>query len=214
MVRIYIERKAGFQNEAARIYAEINGFLGISGVTGVRYLNRYDVENVADEVAKAAAIRIFSEPQSDSVSFEELTIPEGDTAIIWEYLPGQYDQRSDSAEQCLSLLRESMSRTTKVGTEPPRVRCAKIVILSGSVSADDVLKIQNYLINPVDSRLTDSSKPATLKMSTAVPADIPTVDGFIKLNATDLESYRQKLGLAMDFADIKSEANCKLYISL
>ncbi|MCR5762836.1 MAG: phosphoribosylformylglycinamidine synthase [Treponema sp.] len=203
MFRIYMERKAGFENEAARIYAEINGFLGISGVTGVRYLNRYDVENVAEEVAKAAATRIFSEPQSDRVFFEKLDIPQGDTAIIWEYLPGQYDQRSDSAEQCLSLLRESMSRTTKVGTEPPLVRCAKIVILSGSVSAQDALKIQNYLINPVDSRLTDNSKPETLEMKTAVPQDIPTVDGFIKLNAQDLEAYRQKLGLAMDFADIK-----------
>ena len=203
MFRIYVERKAGFQNEAARIYAEINGFLGISGVTKVRYLNRYDVENVADEVAKAAATRIFSEPQSDSVFFESFDIPEGDTAVIWEYLPGQYDQRSDSAEQCLSLLRESMSRTTKVGTLPPHVRCAKIVILSGTVSAADVLKIQNYLINPVDSRLTDNSKPETLQMKTEVPADIPTVDGFIDMGEKDLEAYRQKLGLAMDFADIK-----------
>src|SRR5574344_2468878 len=203
MFRIYVERKPGFENEAKRIYSEISGFLGIGGVTGVRYINRYDVENVMDEVAKAAATRIFSEPQSDFVSFDTLEIPEGSTQIIWEYLPGQYDQRADSAEQCLSLLREGMSRSTKVGSEPPRVRCAKIVILNGTVSADDVKKIEGYLINPVDSRLTDASKPETLEMKSAVPADIPTVEGFIKLNKKDLEAYRNELGLAMDFADIK-----------
>lgn len=203
MFRIYVERKAGFQNEAARIYAEINGFLGIAGVTGVRYLNRYDVENVAEGVAKAAAQRIFSEPQSDSVCFESLSIPEGCTQIIWEYLPGQYDQRADSAEQCLSLLREGMRGSTVVGTEPPRVRCAKIVLLSGSVSAADVQKIQAYLINPVDSRLASAAKPQTLQMQADVPADIPTVEGFTALDADGLEAYRRKLGLAMDFADAK-----------
>ncbi len=203
MFRIYVERKAGFQNEAARIYSEINGFLGIAGVTGVRYLNRYDVENVAEEVAKAAATRIFSEPQSDSVCFEEPDIPASCTQIIWEYLPGQYDQRADSAEQCLSLLREGMRNSTTVGTEPPRVRCAKIVLLSGTVSAEDVQKIEKYLINPVDSRLTDSSLPQTLQMETSVPADIPVVDGFTALGAEELEAYRKKLGLAMDFADIR-----------
>ncbi|MBP5442797.1 MAG: hypothetical protein J6Y60_06115, partial [Treponema sp.] len=84
MIRIYVERKAGFDNEARRIYADISGFLGIDGVTSVRYLNRYDVENVSDDVAKAAATRIFSEPQSDSVAFEEFNLPDGATQIIWE----------------------------------------------------------------------------------------------------------------------------------
>ena len=122
MYRIYVERKAGFENEAIRIKSEINGFLGITGVTDVRYLNRYDVENVAEGVAKVAATRIFSEPQSDSVMFETLEIPEGSTQIIWEFLPGQYDQRADSAEQCLSILRESLRGETTVESEAPRVR--------------------------------------------------------------------------------------------
>ena len=196
-------KKAWLRNEAARIYSEINGFLGSSGVTGVRYVNRYDVENVVDDVVKAAATRIFSEPQSDFVAFETLDVPAGDTQIIWEFLPGQYDQRADSAEQCLSLLREGMSRETKVGDEPPCVRCAKIVLLKGTVSDSDVKKIEGYLINPVDSRLTDDKKPETLKMDVSVPADIPTVEGFIKLNAKKLEAYRNQLGLAMDFADVK-----------
>ncbi len=203
MYRIYVERKAGFENEAIRIKSEINGFLGITGVTDVRYLNRYDVENVAEGVAKVAATRIFSEPQSDSVMFETLEIPEGSTQIIWEFLPGQYDQRADSAEQCLSILRESLRGETTVESEAPRVRCAKIVLLKGTISASDAEKIQNYLINPVDSRLTDSSKPETLKMNLTIPEDIKTVSGFITKNDSELESYRQELGLAMDLADVK-----------
>lgn len=203
MFRIYVERKAGFQNEAARIFSEITGFLGIGGVTGIRYFNRYDIENVADEVAKASAVRIFSEPQSDFVVYDSLEVPADITQIIWEYLPGQYDQRADSAEQCLTLLREGMKSATKVGTEPPAVRCAKIVFLEGSVCADDVLKIQKYLINPVDSRLADSSKPSTLRMSSIVPVDIAVVSGFISKSESELDSYRKELGLAMDLADVK-----------
>ncbi|MBR4631192.1 MAG: phosphoribosylformylglycinamidine synthase [Treponema sp.] len=202
MYRIYVERKPGFDAEATRIYSEISGFLGISGVTKVRYLNRYDIENTSDDVSAMAAKRIFSEPQSDVVT-EKLDIPSGDSVIVWEYLPGQYDQRADSAEQCLTLLREALKNSVKVGTKPPRVRCAKIVILSGSVAASDVEKIQKYLINPVDSRLTDEKIPETLEMKSDVPADIPYVEGFIKFNKKELEEYRTKMGLAMDLADIE-----------
>ena len=203
MFRVYVERKAGFQNEAERIYSEVKDFLGISGISGVRYLNRYDVENVSDEVAKAAAIRIFSEPQSDYCLYEKVDIANNETVIIWEYLPGQYDQRADSAEQCLSLLRASMASSVEVGTLPPKVRCAKMVILKGSVSAADVKKIEEYLINPVDSRLADDKKPETLEIKTEVPGDIPVVDGFIAMDDSALEEYRNKMGLAMDHADIK-----------
>ena len=203
MFRLYVERKPGFENEAKSYFGQIKNFLGIAGLTGVRYLNRYDVENVGEAVGKAAATRIFSEPQSDFVYFEKIEVPEGDTVIVWEYLPGQYDQRADSAEQCLSLLRAGMASSAPVLKEAPRVRCAKVVILSGNLSADDVAKIQNYLINPVDSRLTDDSKPDTLEIKSAVPGDIPVVTGFIGWNDAELEAYRQKMGLAMDLADIK-----------
>lgn len=203
MFRIYVERKAGFQSEAQSILSEINGFLGISSVTGVRYLNRYDIENTSDDVSKAAALRIFSEPQSDSVAYTELDVKSGETVIIWEYLPGQYDQRADSAEQCLSLLRESMRSTATVGTEPPRARCARLVVLSGDVSADDAARIQKYLINPVDSRLADAGIPDTLEIKTEEPADIPVVEGFRSLGKKELDSYRGKMGLAMDLADIR-----------
>ncbi len=203
MFRIYVERKPGFQSEAQSILSEINGFLGISSVKGVRYFNRYDIENTSEDVSKMAALRIFSEPQSDSVAYEEVKTNDDETVIIWEYLPGQYDQRADSAEQCLSLLRESMKNTAKVGTLPPRVRCAKMVILSGKVSADEIQRIQHYLVNPVDSRLTGSKIPETLEIKAAEPGDVPVVEGFNKLGKKELESYIAKMGLAMDLPDIE-----------
>ena len=203
MFRIYVERKPGFQSEAQSILSEINGFLGISSVKGVRYFNRYDIENTSEDVSKMAALRIFSEPQSDSVAYEEVKTNDDETVIIWEYLPGQYDQRADSAEQCLSLLRESMKNTAKVGTLPPRVRCAKMVILSGKVSADEIQRIQHYLVNPVDSRLTGSKIPETLEIKAAEPGDVPVVEGFNKLSKKELESYIAKMGLAMDLPDIE-----------
>ena len=203
MFRLYVERKPGFTNEADRIFSEIKNFLGISGVTGVRYLNRYDVENISEAVEMVAATRVFSEPQSDFCIFNTVDVLEGSTVIVWEYLPGQYDQRADSAEQCLSLLRAGLASSCTVGTEPPRVRCAKMVVLSGNVTVDDVKKIENYLINPVDSRLTDDSVPETLEMTGENPNDIPVVKGFISFDDEALESYRNKMGLAMDFADIR-----------
>ena len=200
MYRLYVERRPGFENEAKRYLSEINSFLGIAGVKAVRYFNRYDIENVSEDVAKIAATRIFSEPQSDFVFTEEMPSCSG-KEIIWEFLPGQYDQRADSAEQCLSLLRAGL-KGVKTLNEPPVVRCAKIVVLEGSVTDDELKKIQNYLINPVDSRLTDDTKPETLKMHSEEPADIPVVEGFIKMNDDEIESYRIKMGLAMDHADI------------
>ena len=203
MFRIYVERQKGFENEARRILSDVKNFLGVSSVKSARYLNRYDIENVMPAVAKTAVQRIFSEPQSDSVIYNQLNLKPGETQIIWEYLPGQYDQRADSAEQCLSLLRKSLEKSVETGKEPPRVRCAKIVILTGKISAKDVQKIQSYLVNPVDSRLASEELPSTLKMKTEQPGDIPVVDGFIKFKKAELESYLQKMGLAMDYADIK-----------
>lgn len=204
MFRLYVERKPGFENEAESYLAQINNFLGISSVTGVRYFNRYDVENVGEAVGKAAATRIFSEPQSDFVYFDKVEVSNEDTIIVWEYLPGQYDQRADSAEQCLALLRKGMASSVTVLNEEPHVRCARMIILSGKVSCEDVKKIESYLVNPVDSRLTTDDKiPETLEIKAEVPADIPVVQGFISWNDKNLEDYRKKMGLAMDLADIK-----------
>ncbi|MCR4939087.1 MAG: phosphoribosylformylglycinamidine synthase subunit PurQ [Treponemataceae bacterium] len=205
MFRIYTERKHGFENEARQIMSEIKGFLGIKGVTGVRYLNRYDIENINEDTAKAAAIRIFSEPQSDICYFEHIPLEENNSIIAWEYLPGQYDQRADSATQCLSILMSGLEASVKQSgsQEKPVVRCAKLVILSGSVTEADVEKIRHYLINPVDSRLAHLDIPQTLKMQTEVPGDIPVFEGFIDLDKAGLSAIRDKMGLAMDMADIE-----------
>ncbi|MBO4726797.1 MAG: phosphoribosylformylglycinamidine synthase [Spirochaetaceae bacterium] len=204
MFRIYTERKHGFENEARQIMSEIKGFLGIEGVTGVRYLNRYDIENISDETAKSAAIRIFSEPQSDTCYFEHIPLEKNDTIIAWEYLPGQYDQRADSATQCLSILMSGLKSANSGADsdEKPVVRCAKLVILKGNVTEADVERIRHYLINPVDSRLAHLEIPETLKMQTEVPGDIPVFEGFIDLDTAGLSAIRDKMGLAMDMADI------------
>lgn len=190
-------------NEAGRIYSEIRNFLGVSGVTGVRYLNRYDVENVTEAVAKAASTRIFSEPQSDYCTFDALPFKSGETAVIWEYLPGQYDQRADSAEQCLSLLRAGLASAADAGTAQPLVHCAKMVLLAGKISAKDVERIEKYLINPVDSRLTDDRSPDTLEIKAEVPGDIPVITGFVRMDDSELQAYSGMMGLAMDLPDIK-----------
>ena len=149
--RVYVEKKPSEALEAKALANEIRSFLGITSLKNLRIVNRYDVENISEAVEMAAATRVFSEPQSDFCIFNTVDVPEGSTVIVWEYLPGQYDQRADSAEQCLSLLRAGLASSCTVGTEPPRVRCAKMVVLSGTVTVDDVKKIENYLINPVDS---------------------------------------------------------------
>lgn len=199
MFRIYIERKNGFENEAQRYENEFSNFLGIQGISRIRYINRYDIENISDDIADKACRRIFSEPQSDILYKNHLPLSDNDAVIAWEYLPGQYDQRSDSAQQCLSLL---MSELT---VKDPRalVRCAKILIISGTVSAADIEKIQKYVINPVDSQKASPDIPQSLVMRTEEPSPIAVQTGFISFSDEELESYRQKMGLAMDSADVK-----------
>ena len=205
MFRIYVERKAGFRIEALRIHSEITHFLGIGAVTSVRCLNRYDVENVSPDVARAAVSRIFSEAQSDEVIFDSMDVAEDERQITWEYLPGQYDQRADSAQQCLSLLRESMKDQAVVEAKPPRVRCAKVVVLRGDVTDSELERIRAFLINPVDSRLdeNESQIPQTLQIAPPVPPDIQVVAGFTSFDKTSLDGFRQRASLAMDTLDLE-----------
>ena len=166
--RLFIERKDGFDNEAKRTREEITSLLGIQNLAGVRYCNRYDLEGIDAAVLDTAASRVFSEPQSDRVYREILPVSEDETVITIEYLPGQYDQRADSAGQCLALI---------PGLEGKKVlvRCARVYILSGNLSSGDLERIRNYLINPVDSREADSAKPATLAMKTPAVAQVPVL---------------------------------------
>lgn len=192
--RLYIERKNGFDNEARRTLTELVDFVGISRLEGVRYLNRYDVQGISSEAMAAAARQIFSEPQSDAVYSGTFPLSENETVIAVEYVPGQYDQRSDSAEQCLALLEGSLG-------EKAIVRCARLFVLSGKLAPDDLEKIQNYLINPVDSRKASLSMPETLSPKAVAPAPVSVIEGFIDMNPQTLESWRASAGLAMDAAD-------------
>lgn len=195
ITRLYVERKNGFENEATRTLAELVGFLGITRLEGMRYLNRYDVEGIDPETARRAAGQIFSEPQSDVVHWGSFPTAANETAIAVEYLPGQYDQRADSAEQCLALL------TGPAGGRAT-VRSARVYVLRGKLSPEELDRVRGYLINPVDSRVASQDIPQTLALSVGEPEPIPTLSGFIGLDVSGLASFHAKASLAMDVADL------------
>lgn len=189
--RIYTERKEGFEAEARALLAEIREFLLIKSVSSLRVLNRYDVENIDKDVFHACISTVFSEPQTDKVLFE---LPEGGHVFAVEYLPGQFDQRADSCAQCIQFVS---------GGERPLVRTAKVYILEGNISEDELSTIKKYLINPVESREASLELPATLDIPYEFPADVPVLDGFLDLDEDGLRSFISDYGLAMDFEDIK-----------
>jgi phosphoribosylformylglycinamidine synthase len=189
--RLYVEKKPGFDVEAQSFLADFKENIGIPGLKSVRILNRYDVEGMAGEDMKKAMHTIFSEPVVDNV-FSDVEFP-GKFVFGMEYLPGQYDQRADSAAQCVQLL------TRK---ERPIVRSAKVFILQGDISDSDFEKIKKYVINPVDSREASLSLPESLEMKIAKPEDVRTFEGFIHMDGEALESFRNEMGFAMSANDI------------
>ena len=156
-------------------------------------MNRYDVEDIADDVFEAASKTIFSEPPVDYIYNETFEMSEDETAFSMEYLPGQYDQRADSAMQCIQIIS---------GDDKAVVASAKTYVLKGKLSTEDVEKIKHYCINPVDSREASMEKPATLKMDLTIPTTVETIEGFIDMDEKALLDYRKSLGLAMSEADI------------
>ncbi len=190
--RIYSEKKSGQQNEARGLLSEVNSFLSITALTGVRILNRYDVENISPDLFEKAKRTVFSEPQLDDIYD---TLPQTDgTVFAVEYLPGQFDQRADSAAQCIQLM--SMG-------DRPTVRTAKVYILSGSLSSEDVAAIQKYVINPVESRLATLDTFASLANEAGTPEPVKTIEGFIGMNDDQLKAFLSEMGFAMDFDDLK-----------
>ena len=186
--RIYVEKKEGLAQEAAGLLAEIRGFLGIPSVTDVRVLNRYDVENIDEALFETAVRTVFSEPQLDRTCRE---LPEFDGAVFAvEPLPGQFDQRSDSAAQCIQMLSRG---------ERPLVRAAKVYLLGGTPTEAELETIRKFVVNPVESRLAALEKPETLEMHYEIPTAVETVDGFIGWSADELEAFRKEKGLAMAF---------------
>jgi phosphoribosylformylglycinamidine synthase len=189
--RVYTEKKEEYALEARSVFKDIRELLKIKTVTGVRELNRYDVENISKELFDYCVGTIFSEPQLDHVHY---SLPnDGAKVFAVEYLPGQYDQRADSASQCIQIVSQG---------ERPLVKSAKVYLLYGEPSDEDIQKIQNHLINPVESRLASLAEAETLQMKTVQPDSVAMVENFITMNDDELKAFLNANGLAMDFDDM------------
>ncbi|MBQ1450073.1 MAG: phosphoribosylformylglycinamidine synthase, partial [Eggerthellaceae bacterium] len=190
--RVYVEKKPGFDVEAKALLHELREILGIERLESLRLLNRYDVEGISDELFDQCVPTVFSEPQSDDVAYE-LPSEDGATTFAVEALPGQFDQRADSASQCIQLISQG---------ERPDVRNAKVYILHGDLTADDIEAIKRYVINPVEAREASLAPVDTLKTEYPEPAPVEIIDGFLDLDQDGLAAFIADRGLAMDLADI------------
>ncbi|RKJ62471.1 phosphoribosylformylglycinamidine synthase [Roseburia sp. 1XD42-69] len=189
--RVYVEKKPDFAVQAKELKSEIKSYLGIKTLEEVRVLIRYDIENISDDTYGKAIHTVFSEPPVDFVYEESFDLKGGQTFSV-EFLPGQFDQRADSAEQCVKLLNE---------TEEPVIRTATTYVITGDVSSEQLTAIKDHCINPVDSRETDLNKPETLITKFEEPADVKIFDGFISMPETELKELYGSLNLAMTFKD-------------
>ena len=190
--RVYVEKKPDFANEAASVLNEARNLLQIRNLEKVRVINRYDAENLPEELFHGVINTVFSEPQVD-VATSTLNAGPEDTVFAVEYLPGQFDARAASAEECIQLISKG---------ERPTVKSAKVYILTGSLSEADVDEIKRYLINPVEAREASLDPYETLKVNYEIPTKVETLDGFRELNEAGLEEFLQANGLAMDLADL------------
>ena len=195
--RIFVEKKPGLDNEARELLNDANTLLGITGLKKVRLLNRYDAEDMDPELFQRAVKTVFSEPQLDIASEEADT--EGAAVFAVEYLPGQFDQRADSAAQCIQFISRG---------ERPLIRSARLYMLYGDLTEKEIAEIKKYVINPVEAREASLEKPETLRTEYAVPTEVAVLDGFTELDRAGLENFVEKYGLAMDTDDI---AFCQKY---
>ena len=196
--RIYVEKKEPFAVKSKELLEEIKSYLGIMGVNNVRELIRYDIEDLSEETYQKACVCVFSEPPVDLLYEENFPMKDGSRVFSVEFLPGQFDQRADSAVQCVRFLKED---------ENPIIKTAVTYCLEGTISEEEFEKIKNYCINPVDSRETDLQKPDTLVTVFEEPEDIKIFDGFRTMNETQLRTLYQSLGLAMTFKDFEHIQN-------
>ena len=195
--RVYVEKKPGFDVEAQQLKSELVTILGVKGLDSLRLINRYDVEGADEDLFRSCVPTVFSEPQVD-FAYDEL--PAGGVATFAvEFLPGQFDQRADSASECIQLISQG---------ERPTVRSAKVYILDGELSDEDVEAIKRYVVNPVEARLATLELPETLTQDVPEPEPIEVIDGFRELDEAGLAAFIAERGLAMDEADI---AFCQQY---
>ena len=190
--RIYVEKKAPYAVKAKELKEELKNYLGLSCVEEVREFIRYDVENISDEIFAKACKTVFSEPPVDDLYEETIQVPANGHVFSVEFLPGQFDQRADSAVQCVQFLKED---------ENPIIRTAVTYMLIGDISEEEMAKIKSYCINPVDSRETDMVKPETLVTVFDEPADVIIFEGFKDMPENKLRELYDSLGLAMTFKD-------------
>lgn len=191
--RVYVEKKKELANEAAALLSDIKGFLGIAGLADVRIINRYDVENIDKDLFDHCKTTVFSEPQLDVVS-EQLNVGGAKAVFATEYLPGQFDQRADSAAQCIQIISQG---------ERPTVRTAKVYLLYGNLTENDIDRIKKYVINPVEAHEATLDPVQTLEVKAEIPYEVETLDGFLSLDNNELALFVRNYGLAMDFDDIK-----------
>ncbi len=191
--RIYVEKKPGFDVEAKGVLEDLRENLSMTALKDVRIINRYDVEGITDEEYQSARGLIFSEPPVDNAYDEEIEISEGKVFAV-EFLPGQFDQRAASAEECISILTQK---------ERPKVLYAKIYVLIGDVTDGEMAKVKEYLINPVESREASLDKPTSLELLVDMPQDVASVDGFIDMDEAEMAEFLKQMGFAMDIDDLK-----------
>ena len=189
--RVYVEKKAELANEARALQHDLRAFLGIRSLTGLRLYNRYDLEGISRELFDYTVKTVLSEPQLDLVTDQ---VPQGDAVFAVEYLPGQFDQRADSAAQCIQILSQG---------ERPAVRTARVYVLEGMLTPQELEAVKQYVINPVESREASLDLPETLRMEYTVPTSVRTITGFTAMDAAGLDALREDLGLAMDLDDLK-----------
>ena len=190
--RVYSEKKESLAVEAKALRSDLESVLGIKGIKKLRIINRYDAENISHELFCYAKSTVFSEPQLDIVT-DSLTLS-GEKAFAVESLPGQFDQRAQSAAECIGIISRK---------EPPTVRSAKVYVIDGDISESDFERIKKYVINPVESREADMEKPDTLKTEYPDPGDVEVLDGFTSMKDSELLGFIKKYSLAMDENDLK-----------
>ncbi len=195
--RVYVEKKPGFDVEAQQLKSELVTILGVKGLDSLRLINRYDVEGADEDLFRSCVPTVFSEPQVD-FAYDELPAG-GVVTFAVEFLPGQFDQRADSASECIQLISQG---------ERPTVRSAKVYILDGELSDEDVEAIKRYVVNPVEARLATLERPETLTQDVPEPEPVEVIDGFRELDEAGLAAFIAERGLAMDEADI---AFCQQY---
>ena len=191
--RLYVEKKKGCNVEAKHLFNDIKENLNILGLENLRILNRYDIEGISQEDYQIAKNTIFSEPPVDNIYEENFYVDDKEFVFATEYLPGQYDQRADSAMQCIQIISNS---------EKPDILAAKVFVLSGDLSKEDIEKIKAYCINPVDSREASLDKPESLKMKMDYPKDIESFEGFIDKSKNEIIELRKELQTAMSDEDL------------